>query len=132
MISALLSILSHQVLGFLFTNAYALLNNQLSSRHEDPPMKSEGRLIYYYVADDDGDVSDDKNAPSFHFKGYGLEELTQKLEEETGLKDIIVCSRNLINGKLYPLRLALPPNKPTMHVVVVPPTSRGSNTSKFS
>ncbi|KAL0461654.1 UNVERIFIED_CONTAM: hypothetical protein Slati_0053000 [Sesamum latifolium] len=104
----------------------------LSCRHEDQPMKSEGRLIYYYVADDDGDVSDDKNAPSFHFKGQGLEELTQKLEEETGLNDIIVCSRNLINGKLYPLRLALPPNKPTMHVVVVPPTSRGSNTSSFS
>ncbi|XP_011085785.2 uncharacterized protein LOC105167682 [Sesamum indicum] len=96
----------------------------LSGKHEDPPMKSEGRLIYYCVADDDGDFGDDKNAPSFHFKGFGLEELTQKLEEETGLKDIIVCSRNLINGKLYPLRLALPPNKPTMHVVVVPPTSR--------
>ncbi|KAK4426180.1 hypothetical protein Salat_1386500 [Sesamum alatum] len=96
----------------------------MSGIHEDPPMKSEGQLIYYYVADDDGDVNYDNDPPSFHFKEQGLEELTQKLEEETGLKDIIVCSRNLINGKLYPLRLALPPNKPTMHVVVVPSTSR--------
>ncbi|XP_073044981.1 uncharacterized protein [Primulina eburnea] len=86
--------------------------------------KTEGRLIYYYVCDDDGNVNDSIEGPSFQFKGHGLPELTQKLEEETGIDDIIVCSRNRINGKLYPLRLALPPNNTTMNVVVVPSTSR--------
>lgn len=74
------------------------------------------------MADDDGNFNEEA---SFQFKGHGLEDLSQKLEEETGLEDIIVCSRNVVNGKLYPLRLALPPNNATMHVVVVPPTSRG-------
>lgn len=85
--------------------------------------KSEGRLIYYSVVGDDGSFSAED---SFQFKGHGLEELTEKLEDETGLEDVIVCSKNIVNGKLYPLRLALPPNNATMHVVVVPPTSTGS------
>ncbi|CAA0823399.1 Actin cross-linking protein [Striga hermonthica] len=86
--------------------------------------KSEGRLIYYYVAAD-GEINDVMEERSFQFKGHGLEELTEMLEDETGLEDVIVCSRNIVNGKLYPLRLALPPNNTTMHVVVVPPTSKG-------
>ncbi|PIN01408.1 hypothetical protein CDL12_26084 [Handroanthus impetiginosus] len=98
-----------------------------SSNLEDSPRKSEGRMIYYYVADDDGNVDDSAEGPCFLLKGHGLEELTQKLEEETGLEDIIVCSRNRVNGKLYPLRLALPPNNATMHVVVVPSTCRAAN-----
>ncbi|XP_057766884.1 uncharacterized protein LOC130987386 isoform X2 [Salvia miltiorrhiza] len=84
--------------------------------------KSEGRMIYYKVVDEDGNFSAGEEE-SFHFKGHGLEELAEKLEDVTGLEDIIVCSRNIVNGKLYPLRLALPPNNATMHVVVVPPTS---------
>ncbi|KAG8368854.1 hypothetical protein BUALT_Bualt15G0090000 [Buddleja alternifolia] len=98
---------------------------QSSASHEDSPRKSEGRLIYYYVADDDGNVDEAIEGPSFQFKGHGLEELTQKLEEETGLVDIIVCSRNIVTGKFYPLRLALPPNNATMNVVVIPASSRG-------
>ncbi|KAL9152479.1 hypothetical protein ABFS82_11G125700 [Erythranthe guttata] len=98
-----------------------------SGSFDDSNKKSEGRLIYYYVANDDGEINDAIEEPSFQFKGHGLEELTQKLEEETGLEDIIVCSRNIVNGKLYPLRLALPPNNATMHVVVVPPTSKAAN-----
>ncbi|KAL8545884.1 hypothetical protein ACS0TY_005850 [Phlomoides rotata] len=94
-----------------------------SRSSEDSQRKSEGRLIYYNVADDDGNVNEAEEA-SFVFKGYGLEELCQRLEEETGVEDIIICSRNIVNGKLYPLRLALPPNNATMHVVVVPPTSK--------
>ncbi|KAL6497503.1 hypothetical protein OROHE_027132 [Orobanche hederae] len=93
----------------------------------DSPMKSEGRLIYYYVAGDEGEFNDAIEEGSFQFKGHGLEELTQRLEEETGLEDVIVCSRNIVTGKLYPLRLALPPNNSTMHVVVVPPTSRAAS-----
>ncbi|CAN4079328.1 unnamed protein product [Withania somnifera] len=86
-------------------------------------VKAEGRLIYYHVADENGNANDAVEGPSFHFKGHGLEELTQKLEEITGLENITVCSRNKINGNLYPLRLALPPNNADMHVVVVPASS---------
>ncbi|PSR87644.1 Eukaryotic translation initiation factor 3 subunit D like [Actinidia chinensis var. chinensis] len=86
--------------------------------------KSEGRIIYYSVADDDEKFEEGRDHPSFHFKGHGLEELTEKLEEETGLVDIILCSRNPFNGKLYPLRLALPPNNANMHIVVVPSSSK--------
>ncbi|KAA8530303.1 hypothetical protein F0562_005012 [Nyssa sinensis] len=89
-------------------------------------MKSDGRIIYYYVVDDKGNVEEGIEGPSFYFKGHGLEELTQKLEEETGLENIIVCSRNPLNQKLYPLRLHLPPNNANMHVVVVPASSQAA------
>ncbi|KAJ8567040.1 hypothetical protein K7X08_019248 [Anisodus acutangulus] len=88
------------------------------------PVKAEGRLIYYHVADDNGNANDAVEGPSFHFKGHGLEELTGKLEEITGLENITVCSRNKIHGNLYPLHLALPPNNADMHVVVVPASSK--------
>lgn len=75
--------------------------------------------------EDDGKIEEGREEPSFNFKGHGLEELTAKLEEETGLENVIVCLRNRLNGKLYPLRLDLPPNNATMHIVVVPSTSKG-------
>ncbi|XP_021747983.1 uncharacterized protein LOC110713855 [Chenopodium quinoa] len=88
------------------------------------PPKQDGRLIYYHVADDYGGVNDSVEGSSFMFKGHSVAELTQKLEEEIGLEDILVCTRTKLNGKLYPLRLQLPPNNTTMHIVVVPSTSR--------
>lgn len=88
-------------------------------------MKVEGRLIYYEVADENGDVHEAPGEKSFIFKGKGLEELRQKLEEETRLSDVTVCARNPLNGNLYPLRLHLPPNNTTMYVVLVPSSSKG-------
>ncbi|KAF2282551.1 hypothetical protein GH714_043759 [Hevea brasiliensis] len=90
------------------------------------PPKSEGRTIYYHVADENGNVCDDiVEAYSLNFKGNGVDELTQKLREETGFQDIIVCSRSPLNGKLYPLRLQLPPNNADMHVIVLHSSSKG-------
>lgn len=93
---------------------------------ERKSVKNEGRMVYYTVMDDDGNVDDDAYEEiSFTFKGNGLEDLTRNLEEQTGLDDIIICSRNPLNGKLFPLRLALPPNHTIMHIVVVPSTCDG-------
>lgn len=90
------------------------------------PPKSEGRTIYYHIADEDGDVDDEAvQGYSFNFKGSGVEELTRKFEEETGIEGVIVCTRNPLNGKLHPLRLQLPPNIVTMHVVIVLASSKG-------
>ncbi|XP_006842733.2 uncharacterized protein LOC18432573 [Amborella trichopoda] len=86
--------------------------------------RTDGRLIYFAVGDNDGNVNDGLEWPSFTFKGTDLHELTHKLEEETGLSEIIVCSHNPLNGRLYPLRLQLPPNNTTMHVVIVPASSK--------
>ncbi|KAI3665903.1 hypothetical protein L6452_44538 [Arctium lappa] len=98
------------------------LGTPRSSRTETNGKMELGRMIYYAVADDDGNVDDEEQW--FGFKGHGLEDLSRNLEEQTGINDIIVCLRNPLNGKLFPLRLALPPNNTTMHVVVVPPTSK--------
>ncbi|CAH2045043.1 unnamed protein product, partial [Thlaspi arvense] len=87
------------------------------------PVKADGRLIYYRVGDSDGNVDERVKEELFCFKGMGLQELKQKLEEETGLSDISICSKNPLNGKLYPLRLHLPPNNTKMHVVLVPSSS---------
>ncbi|WCJ20840.1 hypothetical protein M5689_003044 [Euphorbia peplus] len=86
---------------------------------ESGPMKNEGRLINFSVADENGEV-DEYEKQSFNFKGFVVKELKERLEEETGLDDILVCSRNPLNGKLYPLRLHLPPNHVQMHLIVVP------------
>ncbi|CAN8266048.1 unnamed protein product [Cochlearia groenlandica] len=89
------------------------------------PVKADGRLIYYRIGDNDGKVDETAKEELFCFKGMGLEELKQKLEEETGLRDLSICSKNPLNGKLYPLRLHLPPNNTKMHVVLVPSSSKG-------
>ncbi|GJR60986.1 actin cross-linking protein [Tanacetum coccineum] len=98
---------------------------QSSDSHHDtssssPPKFEGGRAIYYHVVSEDfGEM--DENAQGFciTFKGNNVDDLTRKLEEETGLNDITVCTRSPLNGKLYPLRLQLPPNNVTMKVVVV-------------
>lgn len=94
------------------------------SYSSNSPPKSEGRTMYYHIADEGGDV-DDQTTEGFalSFKGSSVEELTQKLREETGLEEIVVCTRSPLNGKLYPLRLQLPPNNADMHVVIVPTSS---------
>lgn len=87
-------------------------------------MKDEGRNICYIVANEKGEVYDRSEGLTFTFKGDGVEELKEKLKEETGLNDIVVCTRSPLNGKLFPLRLRLPPNNADMNVVVVP-SSKG-------
>lgn len=94
----------------------------------DPPPisapKPDGRLIYYAIGDDNGHIEDGYEWPSFIFKGNDLHELTRKLEEEIGLQDIVVCSQHPSTGKLFPLRLQLPPNNAPMHLVLVQSSSR--------
>ncbi|KAH9676291.1 actin cross-linking protein [Citrus sinensis] len=89
-----------------------------------PSSVNEGRLIVYAVVDDKGNVDKSEGELSFTFKGSGVEQLKQMVKEVTGLNDIIVCSRNPLNGNPYPLRLHLPPNNATMNLVVVPSTSK--------
>jgi hypothetical protein len=85
----------------------------------------EGREIYYRIADDNGNVDNTSNGEHFTFDGTSLDELAQKLREMTRLNDIIVCNRNILNGKLVPLRLQLPPNNAAMHIVLVKESSKG-------
>lgn len=91
-----------------------------------PPKAMDGRTIYYHIADAYGNVDETAEELSITFKENGVEELTKKLEEELGLEDITVCSRSPLNNKLYPLRLQLPPNNATMHVVVVESSSKAA------
>ncbi|EOY00227.1 PREDICTED: uncharacterized protein LOC18609298 [Theobroma cacao] len=96
-----------------------------SDSYVGSPPKSEGRTIYYHVADDNGEVDDEAvEGYSFSFKGNSVDELTHKLKEESGLEDVVVCTRSPLNGKLFPLRLQLPPNNADMHVVLVPLASK--------
>ncbi|CAA7399264.1 unnamed protein product [Spirodela intermedia] len=89
------------------------------------PPKPVGRTVYYCIADDAGNVDEAIKAPPLQFKGMSVKDLTSKLEEETGLSDIIVCTRNPLNAKqLHPLLLQLPPNNVTMHVVLVQASSK--------
>lgn len=96
----------------------------IDSVGSSPPRAADGRAIYYCIADEFGNVNEGDEGHCITFKGNGVDELTRRLEDETGLEDIVVCSRSPLNGKLYPLRLQLPPNNVTMHVVVVPSSSK--------
>lgn len=90
-----------------------------------PPKTADGRIIHYHVADEYGNNDKDVEGRCISFRGSDVDELTRRLEEVTGLSDIVVCTRSPLNGKLYPLRLQLPPNNVTMHVVVVESSSKG-------
>jgi hypothetical protein len=94
-----------------------------------PLHKVEGRAIHYHIGDDDGDVSPDEEPNFLTFNGTSLEELLEMLKEETGLQDVIMCSRSPINGKLLPLRLQLPPNNAAMHIVLLRESSKGALSS---
>ncbi|GAB2303565.1 hypothetical protein Dimus_037552 [Dionaea muscipula] len=116
----------HQPLTFIIRISEAAGDSSSSSSSSSSPKKNEGRLIYYNIVDDDGHIINEAAEPlSLLFKGNGVDELKDKLEEETGLNDTTVCSRNRLNGKLYPLRLDLPPNNVKMHVFLVPSFSKG-------
>lgn len=90
-----------------------------------PPKAVEGRAIYYHIADACGNVDDRVDGLCITFKGNSVDELTKKLEEETGLQDIVICSRSPLDNRLCPLHLQLPPNNAAMHVVVVESLSKG-------
>lgn len=100
-----------------------------SSSPSGSPHKSEGRVIYYAIADGDGNVDEGVEQPSFTFKGTDVNELFHRLKDETEMDDLVVCSKNPLNGQLYPLLLDLPPNNTTMHVVVVMANSKGEFSS---
>ncbi|CAN6203292.1 unnamed protein product [Urochloa humidicola] len=93
-----------------------------------PLHKVEGRAVHYHVGDDDGDVDPDEGARHFTFNGTGLDELLERLKEESGLEDVVMCSRSPINGKLLPLRLQLPPNNAAVHIVLVRESSKVAKT----
>ncbi|EOA40156.1 hypothetical protein CARUB_v10008874mg [Capsella rubella] len=97
------------------------LSDRSDSDSVESPPKSEGRTIYYHIADEEGHVEDETTVGyAFTFKGNSVAELTQTLREETCLEDAVVCTRSPLNGKLFPLRLQLPPNNGTLHVVLLP------------
>ncbi|XP_073287622.1 uncharacterized protein [Primulina huaijiensis] len=95
-----------------------------------PPKASDGRLIYFHIANEYGEVDEGFEELCISFKGNDVHELTTRLESELGLEGIMVCTRSPLNGKLYPLRLQLPPNNANMHVVVVPPPSQAQDSAK--
>lgn len=95
-----------------------LILQSADSLVSSPPKQGDGRIINYHIADEFGDVHADEEL-SIRFKGSRVDELTRRLEEETGLEGIILCSRNPLNGKLYQLKLQLPPNNKPINVVVV-------------
>ncbi|CAN8304297.1 unnamed protein product [Cochlearia groenlandica] len=100
-----------------------ILSNSIYNAVESLP-KSDGRTIYYHIADVEGHVEDESTVGyAFTFKGNTVAELTRTLREETCLEDAVVCTRSPLNGKLFPLRLQLPPNNGTMHVVLLPSSS---------
>ncbi|KQK20485.1 uncharacterized protein LOC100823227 isoform X2 [Brachypodium distachyon] len=89
-----------------------------------PLHKVEGRNIHYQIGDNNGNVDEDDQGRSFTFNGTCLEELLERLQEETGLKDVIMCTRSPITQKLMPLRLQLPPNNNAVRIVLVRESSR--------
>ncbi|PAN09965.1 hypothetical protein PAHAL_2G062300 [Panicum hallii] len=115
--------------GYIAPPAPGLYRLESTESFSVPLHKVEGRAIHYHIGDDDGDVSPDEEPNFLTFNGTSLEELLEMLKEETGLQDVIMCSRSPINGKLLPLRLQLPPNNAAMHIVLLRESSKGSNKS---
>ncbi|KAK1376512.1 DUF569 domain-containing protein [Heracleum sosnowskyi] len=53
-----------------------------------PGKKGDGRLIYYHICNEYGEVDEDLDELVITFKGNGIDELTKRLEDETGLTEI--------------------------------------------
>lgn len=85
--------------------------------------------MHYHIGDSNGEVRPDEEPQYLTFNGTSLEELLERLKKETGLDDVIMCSRSPINGKLLPLRLQLPPNNAAVHIVLVRESSKGAVSS---
>ncbi|XP_042009385.1 uncharacterized protein LOC121758012 isoform X1 [Salvia splendens] len=86
---------------------------------------SDGRLVYFELANEHGEVENEYGeVECIAFKGFQVSELASRLEDELGIPGLTVCTRSPLNRKLHPLRLHLPPNNATMHVVVLPPSSK--------
>ncbi|KAG9147630.1 hypothetical protein Leryth_015709 [Lithospermum erythrorhizon] len=96
-----------------------------------PRSGGEGRVIYFHVADKFGEYDEGEEELGIIFKGNDVGELKKKLEEVVRLNNVVVCTKSPLNGKLYPLRLKLPPNNVSMHVVLVPSSSNGKLHSSF-
>ncbi|MFS7958697.1 putative actin-crosslinking [Helianthus anomalus] len=110
----------HTMLLLLFSLIKLTIDELICVLQSSPAKIDQGRAIYYHVVSDDfGEMDEDAQGFCITFKGNEVGELTRKLEEETGLKGITVCTRSPLDGNLYPLRLQLPPNNVTMKVVVV-------------
>ncbi|CAM6038486.1 unnamed protein product [Sphagnum compactum] len=84
-----------------------------------PRSPSRGsRRIFFTVADAHGKYSTLREE-SFSFKGNNVNDLKQELLVHTKMEeDIFVFLRNESDGKLFNLRLTLPPCNVSMHVVV--------------
>ncbi|CAL5089040.1 unnamed protein product [Urochloa decumbens] len=114
--------------GYIAPPAPGLYRLESTESFSVPLHKVEGRAIYYQIGDEDGDVDPDESPQHFTFNGTGLEELLERLKEESGLEDVVMCSRSPINGKLLPLRLQLPPNNAAVHIVLVRESSKVAKT----
>ncbi|CAL5066638.1 unnamed protein product [Urochloa decumbens] len=114
--------------GYIAPPAPGLYRLESTESFSVPLHKVEGRAIYYQVGDEDGDVDPDECPQHLTFNGTGLEELLERLKEESGLEDVVMCSRSPINGKLLPLRLQLPPNNAAVHIVLVRESSKVAKT----
>ncbi|KAJ8547844.1 hypothetical protein K7X08_021080 [Anisodus acutangulus] len=93
-----------------------------------PPKLGDVRLIYYHITDEFGETEEGTEGLCITFKGNGVDDLKNRLEEETGLEEIIVCTRSPLNGKLYPLCLQLPPNNANMNVIILPASCKEAST----
>ncbi|GAA0184668.1 hypothetical protein LIER_31956 [Lithospermum erythrorhizon] len=102
-------------------------SNDSTGTSGSPTRGGEGRVIYFHIANENGDYDEGEEELGIQFKGNDVTELTKRLEEVCGIENVVVCTKSPLNGNLYPLRLQLPPNNSTMHVVVVPSSSDGIN-----
>jgi hypothetical protein len=98
-----------------------------------PRSPSRGsRRIFFTVADAHGKYSTLREE-SFSFKGNNVNDLKQELLVHTKMEeDILVFLRNESDGKVFNLRLTLPPCNVSMHVVVARVNSEGTHTHKSS